>query len=149
MQNYNVTPVSQRKKDKKFLSYVQENMVCTHACIYLRFKVLELANYDHSQGLKGTSCLPLLWTTSQKTIILNNLHTKVCASESRDHKQCCDIMSCSLTEEYKHFGRACCLNLQGLYWRWTMPLNAGTILTDCMKLRPKTQQSSTARYLQK
>jgi len=48
VQNYNVTPNFQRKKDKK-LSYVQANMVCTHEGIYLRSEVLELVNYDQSK----------------------------------------------------------------------------------------------------
>jgi len=125
------------------------NMVCTHACIHLRSEVLELVNYDHSQSFNGTRCLPLLRITSQQTVILNDLNIKVWGSESSDYKQCCDIMPCSLIEGYEHFGGACCLNLQGLHWRWTMPLNVCTILTDYMTVHPKTQYSSTACYFHK
>jgi hypothetical protein len=37
---------------------------------YLRYEVLELVNYDHSQSVNGTRCLPVLRITSQQTIIL-------------------------------------------------------------------------------
>lgn len=69
-------PAFQRKKDKQSLSYVQVNMVRTHACIYLRYEVLELVNYDHSQSFNGTRCLPLLRITSQQTIILVTLTSR-------------------------------------------------------------------------
>lgn len=49
---------------------------------------------------KEPAAFPLLTITSQKTIILNDLHTKVWGSESSDCKQCYDMMPCSLIEGY-------------------------------------------------